>query len=1159
MMLAALCCLQGAAAAAAEPSQVLVLGVHHSATSIVTRALNLLGLSVGERSELLLEEDNPLKYWERQDVVQINQQLLRQGTTPHAADFPAFLGYGFNRSSLKGSAHTTSISAVLTKLNANRPWVTKDPRLSLLASEWLAQMDGDSLCVLTVRHPLDFANTMMRFSRTADVGTWVAVWIHYISSSLQACAAHRTAVIEHGQLVHEPARALAVLHQRLSSFGLRLDALDADALVAKLGMKAPLAEPRWVAGELAALSREAADLYEKLRAVASGPAEPPRAAPSKWPALPLAGKTGRATMAAQHEAYATLLTGSDPSYLAGALALGTSISGVNSRGRAMLALVTQDVPAKWHEELAAVGWKVRQVERLPEFWWNRYPQCGGFEVDQEARWGRMMTKLRLWQQTQYDKVLYLDADALLLDEPSALFAQPGFAAEAGTEHAGFNAGVMLLQPSIQTFESLLQRGKEPPPSFFHSVVDCTEQALLNDKFGRAGDVKRFQVLHPFDVAPTTSSIAHWITMKCPKPWSFVPGGVSPPLPSGCERELYQYWWRLFNRTASFALEGTSPPTSFVRRLSEYSFGGCARGCPDDWLDDGICDEACNVEACSYDGKDCFHNAGECWAEADGSDYRGKVAMTRTGKPCQVWSSQIPWHHTKTMINYPSSGLGGHNFCRNPDGEDGPWCYTLDYPNERWDLCTVPPKSAACDPDHPGHALPGGAAAPKTSMGSSSDLLTLEKFKDGHAKELELVFFEAMLPPSTTGIKVVLVPINGDADLFLSFKTPKPDRRTATWVEESVGVKQFTLPATSPDFCDLSSMCHLYLAVSGFEEGDFKIVVYNYTQDTSQMTTLPSCSPGCDEMTLGNTICDVACNTSACIWDQGDCDYFGEYELEDLCAIGCPLSWVGDGYCDEACYNSACSWDEHDCMTGAEGCAEGCLPSWIDDHECDEMCNNEACGWDGTDCDHGADECYEAEDGRDYRGSRHTTLSGLECQYWSHQTPQQHTRTHLSFPEEGLGGHNFCRNPTGEEAHPWCYTMDPNVRFELCAGIPPPSHNCTVKASANPYQYHTLCPVDCAALLGNGLCETRCNISSCAYDRGDCGVGLTVALVAAGYVAPVPAKSMYVLTASGIVVGIAIGLVILRIVLAQKRKADEKKRGYTDAEMKGMDGVAEDNL
>ena len=90
-------------------------------------------------------------------------------------------------------------------------------------------------------------------------------------------------------------------------------------------------------------------------------------------------------------------------------------------------------------------------------------------------------------------------------------------------------------------------------------------------------------------------------------------------------------------------------------------------------------------------------------------------------------------------------------------------------------------------------------------------------------------------------------------------------------------------------------------------------------------------------------------------------------------------------------------------------------------------------------------------------------------------------------------------------------------------------------------------------------QTRCNISSCAFDRGDCGVGLTVALVAAGYVAPVPTKSMWVLTVSGIVVGISIGLFILRVVLAQKRKADEKRRGYTDAEMKGMDGAAEDEL
>ena len=120
----------------------------------------------------------------------------------------------------------------------------------------------------------------------------------------------------------------------------------------------------------------------------------------------------------------------------------------------------------------------------------------------------------------------------------------------------------------------------------------------------------------------------------------------------------------------------------------------------------MCDAACHNEACQFDGRDCFHNAGECWSEMDGKDYRGKVAVTKGGRECQMWSNQDPWHHTKTTVNFPSSGLGGHNYCRNPDGEDGPWCFTLDYPNVRWELCDVGARSESCDATH-------GGAAPKT--------------------------------------------------------------------------------------------------------------------------------------------------------------------------------------------------------------------------------------------------------------------------------------------------------------------------------------------------------------------------------------------------------------------------------------------------------------
>ncbi|KAM9592467.1 hepatocyte growth factor-like protein isoform 3-T3 [Trichechus inunguis] len=70
---------------------------------------------------------------------------------------------------------------------------------------------------------------------------------------------------------------------------------------------------------------------------------------------------------------------------------------------------------------------------------------------------------------------------------------------------------------------------------------------------------------------------------------------------------------------------------------------------------------------------------------NGAGYRGTVATTVGGLPCQRWSHKFPVDHkyVPTLRN----GLE-ENFCRNPEGDaGGPWCYTTD-PAVRFQSCGI---------------------------------------------------------------------------------------------------------------------------------------------------------------------------------------------------------------------------------------------------------------------------------------------------------------------------------------------------------------------------------------------------------------------------------------------------------------------------------------
>jgi len=65
---------------------------------------------------------------------------------------------------------------------------------------------------------------------------------------------------------------------------------------------------------------------------------------------------------------------------------------------------------------------------------------------------------------------------------------------------------------------------------------------------------------------------------------------------------------------------------------------------------------------------------------------------------------------------------------------------------------------------------------------------------------------------------------------------------------------------------------------------------------------------------------------------------------------------------------------------------------------------------------------------DYRGTLSTTASGKTCQRWDAQSPHSHSYTRENYENANLI-ENYCRNPDGEAG--WCYTNDPNTRWEYC--------------------------------------------------------------------------------------------------------------------------------
>lgn len=169
------------ASSPSEPRRILVAGMHRSGTSLATRVLNLLGMSLGEDDALIPpSRNNPRGYWENRHIVAINDNVL------------AHLGGSWNNPpSLSHRWYTHPDlhelrSQAFTVLSESFPddadIVLKDPRFSLLLPFWrtVTPVSGTVVCI---RDPAEVAYSLGKRDGL-DPAAAAQLWITYVVEAL---------------------------------------------------------------------------------------------------------------------------------------------------------------------------------------------------------------------------------------------------------------------------------------------------------------------------------------------------------------------------------------------------------------------------------------------------------------------------------------------------------------------------------------------------------------------------------------------------------------------------------------------------------------------------------------------------------------------------------------------------------------------------------------------------------------------------------------------------------------------------------------------------------------------------------------------------------------------------------------------------------------
>jgi hypothetical protein len=189
--------------------------MHRSGTSAITRALQVVGVELGNNLMPPIEDVNAKGFWEDLDFSALNNELL--GALGSDWHHLASIGPDEVERLRENGYFAKAVDLLSQKIGKSQIFGFKDPRVAKLLPFWnevFIHCQLDTSFVLAMRHPLSVVKSLAKRDGF-DAEKSYFLWLGHVIESLSGSASRKRVLIDYDKLMELPEREINRIAKQL--------------------------------------------------------------------------------------------------------------------------------------------------------------------------------------------------------------------------------------------------------------------------------------------------------------------------------------------------------------------------------------------------------------------------------------------------------------------------------------------------------------------------------------------------------------------------------------------------------------------------------------------------------------------------------------------------------------------------------------------------------------------------------------------------------------------------------------------------------------------------------------------------------------------------------------------------------------------------------